>query len=241
MSEIASRQDTSQPVNAPRVLRRAFVLAALSCRGSIEAGAGNPEAESVYARLLRWIELLRLNDEVEPKEHGILYAPLGQLDQPDVIEATWSVEGLAILAWALRLLKLPKHDELVDPFEVTDAVCFLNDAATEMLATAVSRVTAELKAYRELVYAVHCRLTDFERNRDSKNFTSWVERDWLRLLGVAPAELIADGDLSIHDRPISSAAYEDVQACQSATFRRHRAIVWLLGGNPIYSQTPVAT
>lgn len=63
---------------------------------------------------------------------------------------------------------------------------------------------------------------------------------YCRLMGDAN-ELITRGDLSIGGREISDSGDDDVQQCASATLRRHRAIVWMLGGYPVYSQTPVAT
>src|SRR5437879_5567031 len=98
-------------MSANRVVRRALILAALVCRGSIDSSAGQAEAESLHTRILDWVRLLGLQDELEPGEQGILYAPLGKLGQREVVEVTWSVEGLAVLAWALNLFGLPRHDE----------------------------------------------------------------------------------------------------------------------------------
>jgi hypothetical protein len=95
------------PVIAVHVARRSLVLAAVVCRGSIESGAGQPEADAVYIRILDWLTKLSLWNEVEPSEKEILRTPLGLLEQKDVIRATWYVEGLAVLTWALNLFVPP--------------------------------------------------------------------------------------------------------------------------------------
>jgi hypothetical protein len=230
-----------KPVSANRVARRALILAALVCRGSIESGAGRGEAESLHTGILDWITRLGLEKELEPGEQQLLHTPLGKLRPKEVIEATWSVEGLGVLAWALGLCDLPRHDEKVDPYAITDSLYFLSDDAAELIGSARLRSTAELKAYREVVYAIHCRLREFIRGRQGKDFAAWVEKAWFDLLKIDAAHLIVHGDLGIDDKEISEADEERVQTCEWITFQRHRAIVWVLGGHPIYSQTPVDT
>ncbi len=107
MSDSTNEHSEAEPVCAERAVRRALILAACSCRGSIESGAGQAEAESLRARILDWIALLKLEKEVEPNEEPVLHARLGTLGQRDVIESTWAFEGLAILCWALSLVDLP--------------------------------------------------------------------------------------------------------------------------------------
>ena len=241
MYESTSDNADAEPVNAQRVVRRALVLAALSCRGSIETGAGQAEAETLRSRILDWIGLLKLEQELESSEQRVLYAHLGTLGQREVIESTWAVEGLAILGWGLNLLNLPKHDEKVDPFGVTDSLYFLSDDAAGLIPSARLRSTAELKAYREVAYSIHCRLTGFARSRDRKDFAAWIERAWIDLLRIDPVHFIVLGDLGIDDKEISDAEQNRIQACESLTFQRHRAIIWLLGGHPVYSKTPADT
>jgi hypothetical protein len=241
MSECLEEDANAEPVNAQRVVRRALVLAALCCRGSIETGAGQAEAESLHTRILDWIRLLKLEKELEPTEQRVLHGRLGTVRQGDVIEASWSVEGLVILGWALNLLDLPKHDEKVDPYAVTDSLYFLSGDATELMSSARLRSTAELKAYREVAYAIHCRLRGFARRREREDFAAWVEKGWTELLKIDRAHLIVHGDLGIDDREIADAEQERTQTCEWLTLQRHRAIIWLLGGHLVYSETPVDT
>jgi len=229
------------PVDATRVARRSLVLAAMVCRGAIESGAGQPEADTLHNRTLEWLTKLDLWDEVESSEEKILHTPLGELEQKDVIRATWYVEGLAILAWALNQFDLPRHDEKVDPYSVADAVWFLSEDADELIRTARLRNLTELEACRELLYAVHARLRDFARNRNQKDFARWVEKIWIEALRLDADHLIVDNDLAIDDKPIIDVEENRLQECKWITFERHRAIIWLVEGYSSYSQTPVDT
>jgi len=134
------------PPNAQRVARRALVLSAVVCRGNIDDGAGNADTESLRKRTLDWIAFLDVQEEIEPQEAALLKTPLGGLTERRVIDATWQAEGLAVLAWALGRLDLPKHDEKVDPYAVTDALDFLSEDAAELIGSARLRGETEIRA-----------------------------------------------------------------------------------------------
>ena len=176
---------------------------------------------------------------MESFEADLLRAPLGTLKDQEVVRATGYVEGLVILAWALQECEFPRHDQKVDPYAVTDSVWFLSGDADAFLQTAILHGGAKLAACRELLYAVHVRLRDWLRHRKPKDFTGWIERCWLDELGVDTVPLIAESDLAIDGLPISTVEPERVQECSSILLERQRAILWLLGDYPRYSQTPV--
>jgi hypothetical protein len=227
--------------DATRVARRSLVLAAVVCRGSIEHGVGHPEAEAVYSRLLDWLTRIDLWDEVEPSEMKILQKPLGALEQEEVNQTTWDMEGLAILAWALHQIELPSHDQKVDPYDLVDLVGFLSEDAEELIRTARLQTLTELEACRELMYAIDARLSDFIRHRKKKDITHWVDLTWLAALGLDATDLIVDGDLAIDGKAISEVEFSRVRECSSIIYGRHQAIIWLVEGYPLYSETPVDT
>ena len=231
--------ESSQDI--PRVVCRVLILAAVVCRGSIDSNAAEPEVRSLHSRLLEWLTQLDLWADAEPSEAKILHTPLGELERNDVIQATWSVEGLTILAWALQQCGLPRQDEEVDPIAVTDSVWFLSEDARERLLTASLRNRRSLQAARELLYAIHVRLRDFMRHRESKNIVHWIEKEWTDALKLNVTDLIAGHDLAIDDKPLSEVEYQRVEGCAHLAFQRYKAIVWLVEGHPVYSQTPVDT
>jgi hypothetical protein len=218
-----------QPPSAGQVAGRALNLSAVVCRGSIDRGAGDPHAEELLARIRQWLTDFCLVDQQEPWEAETVRAGLGQLQDLQVARATWAVEGLAVLSWALGCSEYPRHDQQVDPFDITDSLGFLADDADQFVSTARLRSVEELHDARELMYAIHCRLRDFIRNKDSKDFTTWVEDRWLDLLRVDRPTLIAAGDLAIGGKAITDAAMDVVQRCEWAVHEQHRASIWLIG------------
>lgn len=231
----------ANPPGVEQVLRRAFAMSALVCRGSIENGAGHPDAEALHKRILGWVAGQGLTDQLSPNELGLLKTPLGRLTETQIIEATWAVEGLAMLAWGTTLYEFPMPDEKVDPYAVTDIVGFLSDDPKAIIDSGKLRTPTELTACRELLYAVHSRLRDFLRNQQPQTFTGWVERWWLDALGVPFDYLIVDNDLAIDRKPVTQVGLERVRTCEWIIRERHRAIRWLTGECPVYSETTADT
>lgn len=230
-----------KPPDLEQVLHRAFAMSGLVCRGSIENGAGHPDAELLHKRILDWLGDIGLTDQLTPSEFAIVKTPLGRLTEPQVVEATWAVEGLAMLGWGVMLSAFPKHDEKVDPYAVTEAVGFLSDDPKDIIDSAKHRSPAELTACRELLYAIHSRVRDYLRNQQAQTFAGWIDRWWLEALVVAFDYLIVDNDLAIDRKPITQVGLERVLTCEWIIRERHRAIRWLTGECEVYSETRADT
>ena len=155
--------DCLPPPDAQRVARRALILSAIVCRSNSDHDPTNPDAIDLWNRLKAWVESLDLASEIEPAEKEMIYAPLGSLDKRKGTRASWNAEGLGILAWALGRFPFPKYGEKVDSYELTDSLVFLAEEAAEIISSAELRPRAELEACRELLYAIHCRLREFQR------------------------------------------------------------------------------
>lgn len=54
-TEPSKSESPDVPPGAQQVAQRALILAALSCRNFIENGAGNPDAEALHGRIVRWV------------------------------------------------------------------------------------------------------------------------------------------------------------------------------------------
>jgi hypothetical protein len=210
------------------------VLAATACRGHLDSSPADPEARSLHARLTEWVSSVGIEDELEPREETLLRASLGELTRQQRLDATWAVEGLAVLAWALGQWTFPKHDEKVDPYEVTDAVGFLADHTAELATTASLRSRDELEACRELLYAIHCRLREIGRRVRRIDFDKWIEPKGLVLLNIDESRLVIEGDLGILGQPLHRIDKHALRSCESIIRERHRAAIWLLGEHPAY-------
>src|SRR5579884_2817539 len=93
--------EDADPPTAERVARRALALTAITARAILEQDTASPEASETYQDLLTWVRDIGIDDEFEPDEWEVLQRPLGRLDQGGQINATWRLEGLVVLAWAL--------------------------------------------------------------------------------------------------------------------------------------------
>ena len=216
-------------------------MCAAVCRASIEGSEDASEAEALRLRVLSWLRDLGLHEELEPREADLLSAPIGTLAPRQAIDGTWAVEGLVLLAWALRRHPLPAHDAQVDPYEVADSLDFLSEDAADLITGAALRSSEELEALREVLYAVHCRLRDWMRHRKPKDITSWIEPEWLGVLGMEADALLAGSDLKVGGQAVHEAGTERMHECECITRERHRAAIWLVGEYPVYGETPVDT
>ncbi len=239
--QLPDEEPVFTPHNPTTVAGRALALSAVVCRSNLEKGAGNADAEDVRCRVIEWVQKLSLLQYFAPYELDAIQKPLGGLDASMKNRFTWEVEGLAVLAWALGRHELPKHDAQVDPYAVTDALEFLSPDALEVVASAALRDAAELKAYRELMYAIHCRVRDWIRNEQRKDFATWFEASWLDTLHIDLQQILADGDLSFRGKPVYEVEKSKLQGFEWGICEQHRASIWLVGEHPIHWETTADT
>ncbi|MCC2668581.1 MAG: hypothetical protein K0Q72_1052 [Armatimonadetes bacterium] len=227
--------------SAAEVARRALILSAMICRAHLDAAPGDPEARTLHGRIDDWLQRLGLHELLAPEEASILTAPLGGLEARKRIQATWLVEGLAILAWALGRYPLPALAAKVDVYDVTAELGFLAEDAAGLLDQPELRPVEELNACREVLYAVHCRLRDVRRRPERNDFHQWLEPTWLEALGLTPEAVIAAGDLAIDGLPLHRADPARVQEVEAIVYERHRAAIWLAGEEPGFWEVTVDT
>jgi hypothetical protein len=98
---------------------RAIVVSAVCRRAHLELAPGDlgpddPEGERFD--LAAWVVEEGLDPTLTPAEQRLLKTRTGKLPADDVIAASWQIEGVAALAWAMGLLdEIPRYDEPVDP------------------------------------------------------------------------------------------------------------------------------
>jgi hypothetical protein len=180
-------------------------------------------------------------EALEPDERAILLAPLGALTERQQRDAGQRIEGASILAWALGKYPLPPHDAKVDPFRVAEALGFLWDEAAGFVRFAQLRDRVQLNAYRDLIYAIHCRLREVERRPQRDDLDHWIEPAWLRALGLARSSPLVDGDLAIEGEPLHRVEPGAVRTVEAVVHERHRAAIWLVGEEPGYWDLTVDT
>lgn len=230
------------PPTADRVARRCLAVAAVSARGLLEQeDPADPGVEDTRRRILAWIDDIGIGEELEPDEWKTLQRPHRQLTQQEAMNATWRIEGLGVLAWALNRHDLLPIDELVEPGKLLPAVGLLNAERSEaLLAEPPLRPLAELEALRRRLLAVHWRLRNFRLKPERMNFREFARTAWFGPLDVADLRLI-DDDLAIGDHAIADASRDRVGAAESAAMERHHAVNWLNGESPRYADVETHT
>ena len=230
------------PPDAQRVARRTLCLAAIAGRGLLEVEEMPPEqAESNRKRLLTWVGELALEDELEAQELQCLQQPIGSFSQQAAVDASWRLEGLGVLAWALGKFEVPAYDQLVDAGTLLPAVGFLDpNHAPALLASPALRSAEELRKLKNQCFALHWRLRDFQLKPQAMDFRAFARESWFGPLNVSSVRF-CENDLALGDRPISKASAEEFQKALSTANERHRAINWLVVGGASYAETDTST
>jgi hypothetical protein len=238
MSE--SNDQSLIPPGPKRVAQRALVLSAVVCRGSIEGDAGSKDAERFREEILDWVYDLSLSDEIESDELELLTSPLGTLPKQRAIDAGWRGEGLAILAWALKKIDLPAHDQIVDSPTIAYSLGFLKDENSTVLQNPQLRTAKECNQLAEAMFSFHWRLRQYSMDQAAMNFIEFARDCWFGPLELNGLRCIED-DLAIGDNPISKAPNEAWRKCLSIGQERHQAANWLKGVEKIYSEVTTDT
>ena len=223
----------SEPLDSPpdpcRVAQRALIQCAVVCRAAIDQTPDEPGALETYGRVRDWIDALGLAPSMEPLEAELFDAPLGTLDRARTITASWAAEGLAVLAWSLKRLDLPRHDEKVDPFDLTDSLGFLHHNAKALLDGVELRDPEELRACRELLYSIHCRIRQAQRRQGGKDFSNSIEPSWLDLLRIDRSHFLIDDDLAADEKALADVDQIRATEIEWIIRPRHQASIWLVG------------
>lgn len=255
------REQPAQPPTLARVARRALALTAVTARAILEQGGvnlelgapnGNPlnwvrhrlaGQRGQHQKLLAWVKLLGMDDEFEPEEWEVLQRPPGQLNQEQQINATWRLEGLGVLAWALGRFEIPPHDELVECHSLWHCLGMLDVAACkELLVNATLRPRSQIEEMGRRLLAIHWRVRNFWIRPTAIDFVAYTEAAFAsydRTAWFSPEEVAAlpriDGDLAIQGVRLDQATPEDFSITRSAALERHQAVNWLLHGPEQYS------
>jgi hypothetical protein len=249
MHEMSRPRDPSEgpaegadPPTVERVARRALALVAVTGRAILEQDDPNSEhVQQTYSDLLAWVKDIGITDEFEPHELEVVNRPLGQLEPRQQTNATWRLEGLVVLAWALKRFEIPPHDELVQLNPLWRSLGILKaDAARALLAHPELRSREEIGTLRNRLFALHWRLRNYHVAPKAMDFAEFAKTCWFGPLDLAGLPLV-DGDLAIRGERIDRADPDACGSAHSTAQERHQAANWLWEGPAEYSSASVAT
>ncbi len=233
-------QDVPTPPTPDRVAARAIVLSAITCRALIEKDAEKPGAEQLRKDVVEWLTRIGVTGEMEQTESDLLSTPLGKLDKKTTVDATWSSEGMAVLAWVLGCVSLPAFSAECDPNDVADAIGFLGERETTVLRRPELRDCAEISVAEETYLTLHWRLRQFSIEPGPMDFAAYVSSCKWGPLRLDQLQL-CEGDLAIEGVRIDRLDYAAFRRTLSIVQERHRAFNWLIGWDSVYSQVTTDT
>jgi hypothetical protein len=227
---------------ASRVARRALCLAAVAWRGMLEREHAAVESlESARAEFLQWVEAVGIGDELEPDEWRLLQTPVGKGDSQEYMDAEWRFEGAALLGWAIGRVNLPTYDVQADVGKIGQALGLATpERGRSFLTDPTLRPVNEVEALSTQILGIHWRLRELRVRPGNCDFERKSQDAWF---GKLPLEGIQfkNGDLAIGEYAVGDAPEHVLLPCVMTVQERHRAINWLCGDSPIYSQTDTPT
>jgi hypothetical protein len=142
-----------------------------------------------------------------------------------------------VLAWALGFGELPPYDQQVDPtdlYAATDRV-FLHDDGTIAM-----RPLEQLETLAFQMLAIHWRLRQFYLDHKAMDFIAFAPKAWCGPMDLTLARIM-EKDLEINGRPLAQSAESEWICASGIMEERRKALYWLLGQDPVYSQNDTST
>jgi hypothetical protein len=240
--------DQTSDHTAKAVARRVLCLAALCFRAHIEAAlAGNTmlfrdtsgeparKVHTTAARINDWLVAERLRNALSTAERRFLDTRLGDVNAQEVINATWRVEALAVLLWALRISEsIPPYDTQVALDAMLECSGFLKDTAA-VVAEARLRNAVELRDARKIAELWHWRATAYQIEYEAAcgESSTGTEVEFVRAAASKAQDVgrftAIDGDFPAFGKPYREATEEEWRLLLGIARERHYALNWLTG------------
>lgn len=196
-------------------------------------------------KLLPWLRETGVWDEMEAHERALVARPFGTLDvdSQEAANGYWLGSGADVLAWALGRPEFSPFYDQEPPLDVASWAGLLDPLPIPLLANPVLRPLSDIEAMEDRLLAVHWRLVQFRLTREALDFLNLpIVKDFRFLKPEVVERLdLAEGDLAIRGTSIAKAHPGLVEACRSVAMERHRAVNWLLGEHPVYSEVETNT
>lgn len=181
-----------------------------------------------------------MGEEVEPQELELLLTPIGGLDTKARVDATWRIEGVAVLAWALGRGPLPPLLQQCATDDTFSAIGLTHPLQDTALAAPHLRTEEELDRCSNTYITLHWRLREFSLRPKRMDFVQFVEQcQWaeMRLDGLE----IIENDLAIDGVPIDRLQQRRLHELLGILHERRVALEWLSGFEPLYSDVTADT
>lgn len=214
--------------SAQCVYRHALFVSYLAYRGAVD-GEKNPKAAELAAKIpnlfkQNWIRGL----SIEAVEQRFVDTPFGSLSVGQRTEASWLVEGMVVLAWAVGMADLPPFYSKVNGAKVSAALGIFRPDPDERIRKAALRDENEILMGARACDAVLWRLSQYLLDPIPMEFYKRLMDSEGRHLTIDGLEFL-DGDLAVEGKPLSAVPINDLREIGSITYDRNRRFRWLLG------------
>ncbi len=238
-SPTSDRIDTAGWPTARRIAERTLVLCAVAARGFLDAERP-ADAEEMQGDLVAFIDRNGLRDELEPSEAALLAAPIGSMSRQAMIDATWRLEGMSVLAWSLGVAEVPAHDQPVEGLRMCVSLGLLSRERPLLLELPQRRTPEEIRRMESRLFGIHWRMVDFRAQSTRLDFRAVAARNWSGMWDLSNVPLV-DDDLAIRGVRVDLADPAARSETESIARERHQAINWIMGRSPSYSTAPSET
>lgn len=193
-------------------------------------------------------------EALTPRERELSEATLVTLTEEQQIEASWAVEGMVVLAWALGILdELPPWDLQTEPSfldEVPNPVALarVREAVTLRPSEDLEREAAAAQLWhwrsrtRELIEGGF-QLPDELKKPELQSLDDVVRLTAAHALADGTIDRVIEGDFPARDKAYRDLEDDEWHEVRSIAFERHRAFNWLLGlaQDNAWDETPTET
>jgi hypothetical protein len=238
-SPTSDRIDTASWPTARRIAERTIVLCAVAARGFLDAESP-ADAEEMQSDLIEFIERNELVDELEPTEAALLAAPIGSLDRQSMIDSTWRLEGMSVLAWTLGVADIPPHDHAVEGIRTCVSLGLLSRETPLLLTLPQRRPPEQIARMESRLFGIHWRLVDYRAQSRRLDFRAVAASNWSGVWDLSNVPLV-DDDLAIRGVRVDLAEPSARSEAESIARERHQAINWVMGRSSSYSMAPDET
>lgn len=188
-------------------------------------------------------------DAMEEKEHRLLEMSSSEVTQQMLIDASWSVESIVCLLWALGYITaLLPYDQQADPESTNNLPA---EPSQILMKNAILRPHEVVEKQRSLAELWHWRSRTRQLQESNYKFTFPGDKTIENVIAMASTKAATDGVMPSpigDDFPAFGKAYRDLTQAEysqatSIAMERHRALNWLCGLAPgnRWSETPTDT
>lgn len=222
-------KDQGPVAHSPKcVYRHALLLAYLAYRGMVDHEQ-NPKAADMVGQIPAifkesWTQDLSL----DAAEKRFMKTPFGRLTPGQRSEASWLIERLSPLAWALQISELPPCFSQIKGAKVSASLGIFQPGTEERVKTAKLRSSDEIVMAAQTYAALYWRLAEHAKGSGPIDFYEKVKDPESEHLTVDGLEFI-DRDLAINGTPLHSVSQAQLGITNAIVYQRYKAFRWLLG------------